>query len=345
MSSNKPQQTEVIKNAIREAAKKGDFANKTLARKIIADNPHLFEQSDLENVRSRIRGFRGAHGQNTTSGVKVIEEARRDPSKAHEYIMTFVNRTNYKPKGDWVLPKNHETERVLVLSDIHFPYHCIDSLHAAVNYGIEKEITAIYLNGDIVDFYQISRWNKAPGAAPMQEEKELLQEFILWLAELGVPIYYKLGNHEDRWRQWLINKLPEMFLDPYFAMSRYLEVGEYVTDWIEASQIAKFGKLLVIHGHEFGGSFFNPVNPARGLFMRAKCSVLAGHNHQSSYHAENTANRHEIGCWSTGCLSTLEPEYRPLAFTKWNHGAAIVTVHKDDTFHVDNYRISKGKIL
>lgn len=340
-----PQQSEIITKAVKAAAKKGDFANKTLARKIIADNPELFNPKDLEAVRSAIRFRRGVHGVEQRNRNGVIEEARRDPSKAHDYIMTFKAKTNYNPKKDWILPRNNETERVLVLSDIHFPYHDLDTIHAAVKYGIEKDITAIYLNGDIVDFYMISRWNKAPGMAPMQEEKQLLQEFILWLAELGLPIYYKLGNHEDRWRQWLINKLPEMFLDPYFAMSRYLEVGEYVTDWIEASQIAKFGKLLVIHGHEFGGSFFNPVNPARGLFMRAKCSVLAGHNHQSSYHAENTANRHEIGCWSTGCLSTLEPEYRPLAFTKWNHGAAIVTVFKDDTFHVDNFRISKGKIL
>jgi predicted phosphodiesterase len=340
-----PQQNEIIINAVTELSLKGDFANNTLAKKIVKENPHLFDANQVEQVRTKIRTLRGVKGKWSRKHAKQIETAKRDPTKSYEYIMAFSKKTEYQPLPDWKLPMNNDTERVLVLSDIHFPYHDIDAIHTAVKHGIERDITAIYLNGDIVDFYMISRWNKVPGSTPMVKEKELLQEFVLWLSELGVPIYYKLGNHEDRWRQWLINSIPEMYHDDHFSMEKYLGVDEYITDWIGNSQRALFGKLMVIHGHEFGGSFFNPVNPARGLFMRAKCSVLAGHNHQSSHHAENTANRHEIGCWSVGCLSTLEPEYRPMAFTKWNHGAAIVTVYNDGTFRVENFRISKNKIL
>jgi predicted phosphodiesterase len=340
-----PQQNEIIVNAVTELSLKGDFANTTLAKKIVRENPHLFDESEWDKVRSKIRYLRNAIGERNRPCAKPILSAVRDHTKGYDYIMAFNRKTEYKPEPDWKLPMNHDVEKVLVLSDIHFPYHDIDAIHTAVKHGLERGITAIYLNGDIVDFYMISRWNKVPGSTPMQTERELLQEFILWLSELGLPIYYKLGNHEDRWRQWLINKIPEMYHDDQFSMQKYLGIDEYITDWLDTSRRAFFGKLMVIHGHEFGGSFFNPVNPARGLFMRAKCSVLAGHNHQSSHHAENTANRHEIGCWSVGCLSTLEPEYRPMAFTKWNHGAAIVTVEKDGTFQVENFRISKNKIL
>jgi predicted phosphodiesterase len=341
------QKNEIIRDAIREKAKHGDFANKTLAREIISNNPHLFEDSDLESVRSLIRKYRGANGEHNrkTSHKKIIAEAQRDPTKVYEYLQKFSKRSVQEKTEDWHLPMNNATERVLILSDVHLPYHDLDALQAAVHYGIQQEITAIYLNGDIVDFADISRWTKPVGTPSVKVEKEMLIEFLTWLNELDVPIYYKLGNHEDRWRHYLLRQAPEFAADEYFTLEHYLSVKHLVDDWIDSSQKAYFGKLMVLHGHEFGQSLFSPVNPARGLFLRAKCSVLAGHNHQSSYHAENTANEHEIGCWSTGCLSTLKPEYRPMAYTKWNHGAAIVTVNEDRTYHVDNFRIMKGKIV
>ena len=120
-----------------------------------------------------------------------------------------------------------------------------------------------------------------------------------------------------------------------------IESGQLIQlfkDW----KVIEAGKLSIIHGHEFGGSFFNPVNAARGLFMRAKSSVLAGHNHQTSEHQEGNIKGDSIACWSTGCLCELSPEYRPMAFTKWNLGAAIVDHNEDGQFFVDNFRIIKG---
>jgi hypothetical protein len=101
--------------------------------------------------------------------------------------------------------------------------------------------------------------------------------------------------------------------------------------------------LLVIHGHEFGESVFSPVNPARGLFLKAKCSVLAGHNHQTSQHHENNLKGDSMACFSTGALCQLTPEYRPFAFTKWNHGFAIVEIEESGIFEVHNYRVIDGK--
>jgi len=86
------------------------------------------------------------------------------------------------------------------------------------------------------------------------------------------------------------------------------------------------------------------VNPARGLFLRAKASILAGHNHQTSAHHENDINGSQTACFSTGCLCDLQPDYRPFAFTKWNHGAAIVELNKEGNFSVDNFRIIEGKV-
>jgi hypothetical protein len=50
----------------------------------------------------------------------------------------------------------------------------------------------------------------------------------------------------------------------------------------------------------------------------------------------------ETFCWSTGCLCDLTPRYAVI--NRWNHGAAIVTVHADGEFDVHNFRIAGGKV-
>lgn len=49
--------------------------------------------------------------------------------------------------------------------------------------------------------------------------------------------------------------------------------------------------------------------------------------------------------WSLGCLCDLRPDYRPFAFTKWNHGAAVVNVSENGNFHVDAFTIINGKVI
>ena len=113
-------------------------------------------------------------------------------------------------------------------------------------------------------------------------------------------------------------------------------------DVISDKRIIKAGDLNIIHGHEFGGSVFSPVNIARGLFLRAKVSAMQGHNHQTSEHTESNMNGKITTTWSLGCLSELHPAYLPI--NKWNHGFAIVDVFGDE-FEVRNKRIHKGKVL
>ena len=112
---------------------------------------------------------------------------------------------------------------------------------------------------------------------------------------------------------------------------------------IKGRQIAKAGKLHLLHGHEFGHSVFSPVNPARGLYMRAKESSIIGHHHQTSEHSEKSLSGEVVTTWSIGALCGLSPEYMP--FNKWNHGFARVEVQENGNYIVHNKRIIKYKIM
>jgi predicted phosphodiesterase len=333
------QQRQIVDDSMQEYSGR-DFANRTLARKIIAENPNLFEQNQLESVRGYIRHKRGAKGVNRRHLAR--PEFIRDVEAPSAYISKYLSKSTTTKKRTFKLPDHHR--KMLVLSDIHIPHHCIDSISIALDYGMAQDIDGIYLNGDIIDFGKISRWMKDPNIPTPQVEVDMVKEFLYGLTGFGVPIYYKMGNHEDRWNAYLLQNAPELHDLDALQIDSILGLDDMDITLIDSKVKAEFGKLLVIHGHEFGESVFSPVNPARGLFLKAKTSVVAGHNHQTSAHHENDLNGSPTATFSLGCLCDLSPDYRPFAYTKWNHGFAVIDIEEDGNFTVHNKRIINGKV-
>ena len=340
------QQIDIIESYIDK--QEAGFFTRTLARKIVAENPNLFEHTngDIDRVRAVIRYRLGTQGEKTKNKAirtgKLRTEFVKDEMRPSEYMAQFLERGHKTSKDDWHLPSFHK--KILVLSDIHIPYHELSALETAIDYGFKQGVDGIYLNGDVIDFAKISRWEKDPAVPSAVVEVAAVLNFFEGLSNLGLPIYYKLGNHEDRWERYILQNAPELIGLNGLQLRKVLNLDEFEIELIDSKQVAKFGKLNVIHGHEFGDSIFSPVNPARGLFLRGKASTLAGHNHQTSEHHESDLNGKGVVCFSTGCLCDLRPAYRPFAYTKWNHGAAIVELYEDGEFSVENFRIYDRKI-
>jgi len=91
--------------------------------------------------------------------------------------------------------------KIGILSDIHFPYHSLEVLTIAIRHLKNSQIDCLYLNGDIMDFYSISRHEKDKDLRDFKREVDMSRDFLKKLRDLfpTIPIYYKLGNHEQRW--------------------------------------------------------------------------------------------------------------------------------------------------
>ena len=126
------------------------------------------------------------------------------------------------------------------------------------------------------------------------------------------------------------------------SLAEKLEAKESGIEIVESRQMMKVGKLHVIHGHELGRSVFSPVNPARGLYLKAKKSALCAHYHQTSEHVEKNLDDKIESCWTIGCLCYMKPDYSPV--NKWNHGFAEI-VEDDGMYAVKNYKIVNGKVV
>lgn len=311
----------------------------TLAKLIYKENSECF--ISIENVRSVIRYYRGNKGdanRNKLVNRKFVREFTAD--LFNPFRLPESDEKEFEP---FILPK--EANRILLLGDIHIPYHSINAVTAAMRHGLDNGVNAILLNGDIWDNYQLSMFVKNPKNRHFPEERDLMNKFLDSLQETfsNCVIYYKIGNHEERIESYLRIKAPEIYGIPEFEIENLLDFEDRGIQVIKEKRTIQAGKLSIVHGHEIKGGIIPPVNPARGLFLRTGVQTICSHFHRTSQHTDPNLKGDLISCWSTGCLCELSPEYMPN--NKWNHGAAIITLENEGEFNVDNFMIDKQKIF
>jgi hypothetical protein len=313
-----------------------DAPARTLGRRLQAEANGAIT---LEQAYMRIRYHLGLQGKKNrkaivSSGSGTLRPQRNSPVEA-------MPASRAEPWEPYVLKV---TGAIGVLSDIHVPYHDETALRLAVEHCKESRIDALVLNGDIGDFYSISRWDKNPKKRNFKAEVDAQRQMLAWLRQEfpEIPIVLKKGNHEERWDLWLHQHAPEICDDPIMGLDNWLQLDRHGIALVGDKRPILAGKLPLLHGHEKGTGIAAPVNQARGAFLRLHHTVLEGHGHRTSGHCEPDMWGREVFCWSTGCLCDLHPDYARL--NKWNHGAAIVRVDADGQFDVENFRIAGGKV-
>jgi predicted phosphodiesterase len=306
-----------------------DAPAQTLARRLVKEANRAIT---LKQARLRITRQFGVQGRKSRKTVKSV--APRAPRKAGEILPMPKSMAE-----TWTPHRMNVVGNVGILSDVHVPYHSEIALAAAVGFLKDQNLSALLLNGDIADFYAISRYMKDPKQRDFKGELDAVRAFLAWLRQQfpGIPIVFKTGNHEERWQHWLWHHAAEISDDPRMSLTAWLGFGELDIDLVEDKRPVLLGKLPVLHGHELPSGMAAPVNVARGAFMKTLSTVMVGHSHRTSNHAESDMWHKETGCWSTGCLCDLRPEYARI--NRWNWGFAMVAIHKGGAFDVHNYRV------
>jgi len=329
-------QTEARKITAEICSKFPDAPSHSLASKLFTEYPEAFDsQESARNYVRTVRGKIGKRSRVSNSQKELIDTAQR-------------------PSNPYALPKSYSKKRrhvelkgnkFLILSDVHLPYQDNEALECAIAEGLKQGCDAIILNGDALDCHMISDFVKDPRKRKFKDELYSIRQFLASLRNTfpTAHIYYKEGNHEERYWRYMRIKAPELFDIDAFDFPTLTHCDKHDVKWIDGKSKLNIGKLSIFHGHEFGKQFLPSVNVARGLFMKTKVSALCGHHHQTAEHNERDANGKFITCWGVGCLSELSPDYNP--YSKYNHGFAIVEKGANGSFSVHNYRIHEGKIL
>lgn len=239
------------------------------------------------------------------------------------------------------VPSRHAYEikgpaRILVVSDIHVPFHDPGAIVSAIEYGKDQGgITHVVVNGDLLDAYHLSTFEKDPRERRFREELDHGVEVVRLFANEfdSARVVLKLGNHEARFDRYLQRHVPEIADLDDFSLVSILSSRLPRVDIVEEWRNITAGSLLINHGHEVGrGS--GGVHPARWLLNRTGVASLCGHFHRTDTFTHRNALGIPITSFSIGCLCNLSPNYLPR--NQWNHGAAFVEVFRDGTYLVEN---------
>ena len=326
---------EITRMAQTLCRKHPDASARTLARRLVKETKGAIT---IDSARSRIRRQFGVAGKKMRRVIKAA--APRKPRKAG--VAAVLPPTKVEPWGPY---RMDALGPVGIISDVHVPYHSPMAVTAAVAFLKKQKLSGLLLNGDIADFYSISRFTKDPRKRDFKGELDAVRQFVGFLREQWpkIPIVYKCGNHEERFSAWLFTHAAEISDDERMSLRSWLELDKHGITLVDEQRPVMLGKLPVLHGHELQRGIAAPVNVARGAFLRTLSTCLVGHSHRTSNHAESDMWHRETATWSTGCLCDLRPEYS--RFARYNHGFAIATVYEDGAFDVNNYRVmSDGSV-
>lgn len=313
-------------------------SNLLIARLLCQDHPLIFDTVD--NARQVVRYYRGASGNRNRGYLK-----DRDYIRPIEEAM----EKKYNPFGlpdavadDWTpvsLP--FSKGRGLVVADLHVPYHSVEAITLAMTWARDNNYNDfVIFDGDIDDYYQLSRFEKDPRnrsfKAELDDTIKLFDSFEKAFPKAQIVIKY--GNHDNRLDHYLRVKAPELLDLEDFIRDEYMKVKQrgYIT--VPHDVPIKIGKLNILHGHEIQ-NLSTVVNPARGAYLKALECVLLAHCHRTSQHAETSMSGRLDTSWSIGSLCQLHPEYARI--NKWNQGFAGLEINGDD-FQIENKRIVKG---
>ena len=295
------------------------FSKRYLATVLYNEQPDVF--NDVEDARQVIRYCLNASGRQ----YKNREELSRQFSLIPEQIREVETTEPFK------VPTS--IRKSLFIADVHGRFYNRTALEIAINYAIKENCDSVIIDGDFLDQYQYSKFDKNPAVSVVFEEREWGQDMLELLQNTFGYVVFKAGNHDIR-REKQIERLattmPEMM--EWSNLSDYLFFDGCHVQFVQDYRMIEYGKLNVIHGHEYWGS--GGMHVANNRFNKALDNIISAHSHKPQSVIRPNIKGEIYGSWALGCLCALNPRYSPM--NDWSNGFAIVEKEGSGDFNVDN---------
>jgi hypothetical protein len=248
-------------------------------------------------------------------------------------------------------------------SDAHYPFQderAVNVLYAAAQAIQPHEL---YAQGDIVDFWQISRF-RPPLEHKLGVGQVNLQDTITQagthLATMAVESnatkrVFLSGNHEDRWDRMLgdiqrDSRMRAILALPHIRDSLDLPWALGLKGWEYHPYIGYEGgpeayitvrdRLVLLHGYRSNKWC------TRGTLEDFGKSVLFGHAHVIQNWTQQDLKGTDTS-YTMGCLCSLKPHWKTQP--NWHQGFTVVTwklgAEKQWFFNVEQVRIHNGTAL
>lgn len=313
------------------------------------------------------------------ANVRVVGNQWGDPEAPSEQVKLAVTAKPIRASARIKLPelagwkplpkpkarKTAGVKTAVVCGDQHAPHHD-KTLHALFcRYLADEQPDLIEINGDLLDFADISRHRQMPKSGPSGEYQytntvnECLQAGfnILYDYRKAAPnaqIRMQFGNHTQRLYFALVDNLKGLYDItaaeddvPALSLRRLLRLDELHVelvekDWEQAKTRVN-RRLTVLHGHS------TSKNPGQKMLNDLTGSTLQGHSHRislnyrTSHDLDDGAETRLAG--ECGCMCEIEGGLDYARDPDWQSGFMIVKHWSDDDFTVAPAIYLPGRLL
>ena len=231
-------------------------------------------------------------------------------------------------------------EKSLFLSDVHAPYEDGKSLKVVREFSEWFKPQKIFILGDLVDFYQLSSFNKDPKRMDYLQDDLDVARSVLEMIRTSNPraqIWLFEGNHESRLRRWLWTH-PEVASLRDLSIMQLLTLHQYDVHWVPANDRFVHHGIYLEHGDIVRR---HSAYTARGMMERRGVSGVSGHTHRMGTHYLTNMGGDYV--WvENGCLCDRSPEYSKSP--NWQNGFTV-GYFKNERFTMNQICIPDGKCV
>jgi len=212
-------------------------------------------------------------------------------------------------------------EKVLMFGDIHAPFHDEAALSSLLSFSKWFKPDTIFIMGDLIDFYAISRFTKDPERAlKLQEEIDEAINILKQVRKVNPSAKIALirGNHCYRLQKYLWSEAKELSSLRDLTVESLLRLRHLNIKYESKGRLVHKG-VIFKHGdivRKFSGY------SAKGEFEKSGMSGISGHTHRAATYYHNNASGNYV--WmETGCLCKLDAEYLEGETPNWVQGFGV----------------------
>jgi len=214
----------------------------------------------------------------------------------------------------------------VVISDVHIPFHNQSYVNTFFNFCKDLKPDYIHILGDLCDAYPLSKFLKNPERLlSFPQELYLARRFIHHLRKLHPKskIFFSEGNHEERLKKFIWNKVPELSQMSELSWTTLLDLDKHKVKLFPYNKpyeiINGDYPIVFSHGHDLRKY---PGMSARTQAEKFGKTIVVGHSHCMSVQPVSFVNQQIYGI-ENGCLADItQLEYT--TYVQWQFGWTVL---------------------
>ncbi len=237
----------------------------------------------------------------------------------------IIERKVKPPVEPLRLKTNAGFETMAVINDTQHPHHDEKALDLVERFLADLQPDYLAYNGDMCDFYQISRFDKDPARITDLQSDINSMKAMYRRNRKAMPntrMFEIDGNHEDRWQKFLWSKASELSSLTCLTLDELFDLKEYEIERVHYERgLMINGIFLTIHGDI---SSVHSGYTAKRMYEKHGGCGICGHCHRGgSYFKRDRFGT--WGWWENFCLCSLHPDW--IQNPNWVQGFSLVHFH------------------